>query len=474
MAFSEPLSQQIRVSADITDAALDAIKPGSVAERVEDSDATKELIDHGIQPFLIDRVWQGHVQLIVSRNRGIGDDAWVEITNAARSDMDPTSSFSRGAFSDPQLSIQEGQPSFPLDFKDPVVFAYSVLRLDRPGAVGPNAASSTRVLAGNLERLGAPPVESPTTAPRPWALATISAGWYSLMATMNQVWNSTSAATVEKSLSAYRPAFIRRLEATRERPLSRESTLAFVRSLALDAQKSQARLLVLYCIGHMVTHGDNTLALLMGDATPASDKSRPPDEFSGMGGNLADLARAATAIQRKLEPPQGELQLGDLYDAAASGEIPFALVIDGCLEALAFAKFRDRRGLIIGPKQVQQVFVGPGSPESAISKFSDRLRHFPDDQPFLSSRNPVILGAAPGTFANERDNPIWEWGAPVGPLASYIAITVQRSRFWPNRPSLALLLNWSAENKRLGENNLKGTISWSEWTQLLSMRSTAP
>ncbi|MBV8589502.1 MAG: hypothetical protein JO212_05485 [Acetobacteraceae bacterium] len=481
--FLSRYRDKFQISVEITGAASYAIK--SISERLDDSESARELIDHGIQPILIDRVWQGYIQLIVSRKLGVSDNAWAEVINAVRHDMDPTSPTNRDACSDSELSIKEGQLGFALSVQwfdpvqqtcrsDPVVFAYSALRLGRPGSIGSNLSSPTRVLSGELGRLGTLPAEMPATTPRPWALATVSSGWYSLMATMNQPWNSISAATVEKSLSAYRPTFTRRLEAARERTLTREATLDFVRSVALEAKKRQARLLVLYYIGHMVTHDDDTLALLMGDATRGGGSAQSPDVFYSTGGNIADLGRAATAIRRKLQPPEGELQLGDLYDAAASGGVPFVLIVDGCLEAPKFAAFRDRLGLIIGPQQLLNVFVGPDSPENAISRFSDRLRHFPDGQPFLSSKNPVILGAAPGTVAYERENLAWEWGAPIGPLASYIATTVERSKFWPDRPSLAQLLNWSAENKRLGENNLKGTISWSDWSQFLSMRSTPP
>lgn len=471
--FLNRFRDKIQVSAEVTDAASHAIEPGSLNERLNQSEAAKALIRRGIEPFLVDRVWQGHVRLVVSRKPNVSDQAWDEVADAARGDMDPASR--RGAYSMAELSIKEGEPSFALSFNDPIVFAYSVLKARGRDTIGSNGSFATRLQSADLKRLvSSSVIETPPMAPRPWVLATVSSGWYSRMATMDQPWNSASAASAAASLSAYRPSLVRQLEATRERTLTQESTLAFVRSAVLDAKKNRARLLVLYYIGHMVTHDDDTLALLMGDAGPSRSSAAAPADLSAMGGNLADLARSMSAIQRKVAPPPGELQLSDLYDAVASGGVPFVLIVDGCLEAPDFGAFRDRLGLVIGPRQLTELYIGNGSPAAALSSFADRLRHFPDGQAFLSSWNPVILGAAPGTFAYERENPNWEWGAPVGPLASYIAMTVERSKLWPDRPPLAQLLSWSAENKLVGEINLKGTISWSDWPHLLSIRSTAP
>jgi len=471
--FLGTLRDQILVSAKVENGTMFAIMPESIAKRIDDSMAAKALIARGIKPLLIDRVWQGRVELVVSRRPGMSDTAWAQVVDAAREDIDQASR--RGASEAVELVGDDADaPHFSLLFKDPIVFSFSVVEVEKRGsAPGTSRVTARRILASELDdRRRFSMAETPPIAPRPWMLATISSGWYQRMAPLNQPWNAQSASVVAEALAKYLPLAVHSFEATRDQPLTREATLAFVRTFGEEAKRRRVKLLVVYYIGHMVTHDDQTLTVLMGDAEPSRDSVQEKGDVSTAGGNLDALARSISAIQRKLALPPGELELNDLYNTLHATGLPFILAVDGCLEVPSFAAFRDRLGLVIGPKQLVQLYIGNGSATQALHDFATRLYHFPDGQPFLKARNPVLLGAAPGTFAKQHDHPRWRWGPPVGPLASYIATTAQRSKAWPDRPSLVRLLHWSAENKMVGQINLRGTMSWSDWGPLLSASET--
>jgi hypothetical protein len=463
---------RLTVTAGITDGALHVAGRETYSRHLEDSRSAQDLLARGLEPLLIDRAWRAQITLDIGRRSGVDDEAWAEVIRAVQADADAAEQ--KGAFDRQEHDSIDPAPepddaSFRLTLGKRVTCAYSVVKLSRGG-------KTFLAVRGRTESSALPTYaavkEPPSASIRPWTLATVSSGWYSEMATMNQPWNAISAKVAAAALRSYHPVASSELVATRERPLAKELTLAYARQVAKDAKSRRGHLIVFYYIGHMVTYEDNSLALLMGDAGRTRLPAAQSDGLAKMGGNLADLSRMMSAIQRKAQPPKGELELSSLYQALASGGLPFILLVDGCMQAAAFAEFRERLGLVIGPDQENELFVGQGSATDALRQFTDGLVHFADRQPYLSSANPVVLGAAPGTVANPLRNPVWQWGAPVGPLANYIATTVERSKLWQDRPSLARLLNWSAETARVGETNLKGTMSWSDWLPLLSAKTS--
>ena len=427
---------RISVSATAADGTLYATGAGAHETRLKDSKWARDLMARGSELFLIDRIWQARVSLEISRGSGTGDDDWAELIQAVLDDMDRAEQ--RGAFEagehdgvDPQPDSAD--PGFRLNLGKSVTCAFSMVRLSR--RAGPVTATRVGAAVGGRPAY-VPVTETASVAMRPWTLATVSSGYYSDMATMNQPWNATSAEVAASALRSYRPTAVRGLAATPTRPLTRDLTLAFARDAARDAKSRRARLMVFYYIGHMVTYDDNALALLMGDAGRTRVAGGRTEGLESMGGNLADLARAMVAIGRRADPPRGELELADLYEALASGGVPFILLVDGCMQAEAFAAFRERLGLVIGPHQESELFVGPGSAPQALRRFTDGLMHFADGQSYLSSRNPVVLGSAPGTVANPLRNPVWEWGAPAGSLGQ-LRRQYRSALQAPGRPPLA-------------------------------------
>jgi hypothetical protein len=472
--FLNRYRDRLTIGAAVSDAGYYIVPSDSYAVLVADSKAAKAVLQRGAGLQLVDRAWSGRLTLRISRKSGVDDTSWAELVAAVGDDIDQAAQRAAVDAEDADRVIDpptEDATSFNLAIGKPVVCAYSLVELRR---VDRAVAPRRLLVGGSADQLMPRALPTPPRAPRPWTLATVSSGWYSAMATMNQPWNGESAAVLAGALASYQPAASLHLAATREQPLTSEATLQFARQVAEDAKRRHARLVVFYYVGHMVTYEDNSLALLMGDAGRTRVAARRVGDLAPMGGNLAELARSLGTIARKAAPPLGELDVADLYDAIASTGTAFVLLIDGCMQADKFASFRERLGLVIGPKQESELFVGPGTATDALRSFADGLRHFPDGQSYLSSKNPVVLGAAPGTIASVQENPTWRWGAPVGPLARYVATTVQRSELWADRPSLPRLLNWSAENQQVGEINLKGTISWSDWLPLLSARTALP
>src|SRR5207248_1588832 len=103
----------------------------------------------------------------------------------------------------------------------------------------------------------------------------------------------------------------------------------------------------------------------------------------------------------------------------------------------------------------------------ALRNAIQKLSAYSEDFPWLRSPDATVLGATPGTLAFAHDHPKWLLGAPTGPIAWRLAGSVERTRYDANRPNLIRLLNWTAERQPIGEQALRGTVSWSDWLPYL-------
>jgi hypothetical protein len=307
--------------------------------------------------------------------------------------------------------------------------------------------------------------EGKIVGPRRWALATIASGRYQFLAGMDQDWNTQSADLVADALADWRPTVSRSLKPADSSGLSRQAVLTFLDMFIQEAQKAKAELLVIYYVGHMERTGTGALSLLMGDA-PADREIRAPAPLTGVG-NLRDIMQIVDQAEAELAPRPGSLDVAVIHRRLAGARVPFVLLVDGCLEDPSFADARQRLGIIVDARGGEPVYVGLGDAGTALREQIAKLQAYPQDFPWLRSRDPTILGATPGTVAYSEANPVWLLGGTVGPVARRLSDVVARTRWNSDRPSLIRILSFSADRQSIGPQELVGTVSWSDWLPYL-------
>jgi hypothetical protein len=234
----------------------------------------------------------------------------------------------------------------------------------------------------------------------------------------------------------------------------------------METKRERAELLVIYYIGHMERTATGELSPLMTDAPKERPVHEPPVPSSGVG-NLRDIMHAVNQTQAELTPAPGSLDIAVLHRRIAATKIPFVLLVDGCLEDSNYAQARSRLGIVVDAHGGEPVYVGPGDAGTALKEQIAQLRAYPQDFPWLKSKDITVLGATPGTFAYGEAHPQWLLGGTVGPIARKLYDVVARTRWDPDRPSLVRVLNYSADRQSIGPQELVGTVSWSDWLPLL-------
>ena len=379
------------------------------------------------------RTWEVRAALEVTPGLEMAKADWLAMRKAALGDQ--TGTVRLGVTSD----------SIVLTLPEKVVVAID----PGPAALGPSQ----------------PAREGPVTGPRRWALATIASGRYQFLAGMDQDWNTQSADLVADALADWRPTVSGALKPTDSSGLSRQGVLAFLDTFAQNAKKAKAELLVVYYVGHMERTGTGALSLLMGDA-PADRKIRPPAPSAGVG-NLRDVMQIVDQAEAELAPRQGSLDVAVIHRQLGRAKIPFVLLVDGCLEDPSFADARQRLGIIVDAHGGEPVYVGPGDAGTTLREQIVKLQEYPQDFPWLKSRDATILGATPGTVAYAESNPVWLLGGTVGPVARRLFDVAARTRWNSDRPNLIRILSFSADRQSIGPQELVGTVSWSDWLPYL-------
>jgi hypothetical protein len=301
----------------------------------------------------------------------------------------------------------------------------------------------------------------------PWTLATVSSGYYQHLRTSNQPWNARSADAVEGALGLFLPQSKKRLRATLDSPVTSDILKQFVARLETDAQEAHSRFILVYFIGHTLSWPNGDIVLVLGEAEeiPESKRQYTNDAISErVGENVGSLFKLADALNANLERlPLGYMPLRELYAELEGTRIPFALTVDGCLRNDEFEQFRNGLGLSSESSTRTFFYTGPdGKLLTSLDAFDSRLRHFGDSLPYLHSKNPVILAAKPGTFAQPWPDPDLDW-SEVGPLAARITNYVRASVWDPDPPTLGEVLSNVTDYKGTGEISPKGSISWSDF-----------
>lgn len=245
---------------------------------------------------------------------------------------------------------------------------------------------------------------------------------------------------------------------------------------------------MIYYVGHMVSSRTGDLLLHMGDATPAlireMNQHGPPPLVSetsplSAAGNLLDLHgqlreianRAGVQVEalgkggQSPNPTPGFVTLDSLHGMAAMSGVPFALIVDGCLQDSAFTETMGALGFSYDEQDPAQFYyVGPSEVVTREAwDMATAMRNYGRQRPFLTDRNPVVLSAKPGTFAMARGNPFLIGGPAIGPLSERAHRLAQTTLLNREPWDLCTMVHHLAEFNGVGEINLEGSISWSDF-----------
>jgi hypothetical protein len=510
--------------------------------------ASSDVLDQaarGNKPMVIVRAFEGELELRLTKSGAVSGDVWLGKKKLAEAVKAPSGQ--------QEVEVHDnGSNQTTISWKDPVVFAYEVMRAEiitKSMGVQPDDISFSRVPAAELDKLtnlpeahpsqsrlsptrerdGSPGVTvyscsypevvgasastegrllSLTAAPsvkhsstrlvgltiqaatseshkgrpdinvsplssvtppdkgEPWALVTISAGFYPQVQWLQQEWNALDADVFEKALSVYRPRMQMRLRATRDQPSSSEGILEFLRSSASQAGERGAKLLVIYYIGHAVTRANGDILLLQGSITA---KMLAELEKSSANSELPKSIAGLAALSDSINLSEGFVRLADIHARLKESGIPFVLLVDGCMENNAFQSFVKSLGFTYRKDQPMLYYSGSAPVIfHEMLDLADRMRHFPDRLPYLKDTNPVIMAAKPGTVAPMKKNPEWSGGFPVGPLTEEAYRASVRAQLAAEPLSLPEFLESLAGFRGVGEINLDGAICWSDFSQVES------
>lgn len=259
----------------------------------------------------------------------------------------------------------------------------------------------------------------------------------------------------------------------RSAPLTADTFTAARKKIFDAVKKLKPRAFVLYYSGHAVSGTAGAHYLVMGNYNgkladdlketspffPTGDPSSPLT-----GSNIEDIAKAIAAAGQKLATSwPGLVAVADLYRELTETGVPFAIIVDGCYEAAAMSQLRDELQLTPWGD-----YFGPddGGPRE-IQKYQRALRTY-GEAPYLRSTNPVIFAAKPGTVAPVVRHPLYETDllGGVGPLAAKLTGTYLYALENQESLSLGPLLRRITDFAGTGELDVKGSISWSDFSAL--------
>jgi hypothetical protein len=372
-----------------------------------------------------------------------------------------------------QIEAKGGsEDSIEFDIAQPIVFAFEASKasyVTNNLSTKPDDVTLTPVkpaTAMGAHRTGTTSKSGGTS----WVLATMASGYYPNLQNLNQDWNKTSAELVRDTLGKYGPALRAELLSSEELPLSEDIVDAFGQRVVSSARELNAKAIVVYYIGHVVTWPNGDVALVLGTAERIPENpERPTPKAMGaaLGNNIGGLFKLSDALSANLEElPKGFLPLRRLYESFSSAGIPFALLIDGCFRNSEFEQDREALGFTVGHDTREFLYVGPdGQVNRSLDEFGSMLQHFSDSHPYLHGDNPVIFAAKPGTAAFARPNPDWVLGKPVGPLACRMATFLRAAIAASEAPPLSRLFRNITDMNGVGEIESRGSISWSDFSR---------
>jgi hypothetical protein len=458
--------QEVGLELQVTDGKILEMDIPALKRKLMASQEAQSAANKGTDPIVITRAYEGRLTYLLKRKGSDQGSVW---NKAAQSNLN-TEHFRIDA-----SRAQQGEVR--VEMLDPVIFAFE--------------ASSAHFI---LTHLGVEPSDVVLSPIRPqldkvsnvlpadnrpsanWTLVTIASGHYPKLAMLRQDWNADSARLVSSTLAQYAPTAQLNLVSTEEQPLTEQGVHDFLAAVATTVRSNHSQFLVTYYVGHTMTWPSGDIALILGSASqiPTNLPTRSPGLIDqAVGSKIGDLARLANAIDANLETlPEGFLPLRELYSQLEEAHIPFALIVDGCLRMDEFERMRSELGITSDKGQNIFFYAGPGGGAGdSLSRLGTLQEHVADTQPYLHSKNLVLLAAKPGTYASSRPSPDNTW-SEVGPLAARLTNLYRASRFDEDRPSLADLVGRVTDFNGVGEISPTGSISWSDSTQFKQLAGT--
>ena len=415
------------MSVTVTDVVLIEMRAGDIKSILMSSDDAQKAAMRNSTVFVISKAYEGHMRVTLKT---------TSETQAETIVRELASAMPRA-----KVDFQIGLTNrISVTFSTPTVVAYELMKADYLS----NSLSiePSDVVFTPVKEAAVPPVlmTSPYdySGPLDWGLLTLSSGVYPSNPIWDQTWNAWSAKTVQRELDYFAPHFRYAVHATPVQPLTRDAALSAARKSAQRAIVEGIDLIVAYYIGHSVVRRDGEIVLLTGDSS--IDTIHTVDEAT--------------------------LSLCTLYDALDASDLPFVLLVDGCLESDAIDNYRESLGFVLPQRFGAMDYHG--SEEyitDELSRYVHSLNNFATKHRFLHTSNPVIFAAKPGTVAPGVLDPLHDWGPLHGPLAKRIAWMVNRVRFTrPSRP-LQEAIRGTVDFNITGELTSEGTISWSDFSK---------
>jgi hypothetical protein len=460
-------SEAVRIEIRAHDCRVIEMKLPVIKDRLLHSKEVLEQSARGNNPFVVVRAFEGTLETRLTKSGKESARAWDDVKESARrsskASQTNTTRISLAGTSEDEVIV-----SWPT----PVVFAYEVQKASlitthlgtKPDDVN-FAPVSVSDLTNATPKNPKPTAKSEGTGG--WAMLTIASGYYPQVQFLNQEWNASSAGVFEDALLPYHPSSVLRLRSSADTSLTANLVLSNATQFVKHATEEGRSLVVVYYVGHTVSGASGNLWLVQSDATVDSiqDAGKTPPNLKPVGENLDQLSKIADAVQATYgDGPKGMLAVEKLCAALSEGGVRFALIIDGCMEDQAFKDMANAVGFQFNPRYPELFYVGKSDVVTTeMSDFANLLDHFGQSMPCLRSENPVILAAKPGTVALGVKNPFVEGGPPLGPLAVRAKEVVTAGLLNGESPPLATVIKSLASYRGVGEINLKGSISWSDF-----------
>jgi hypothetical protein len=446
--FDSDVDELLDVSLQLREGRVIEAPLPSLRERVASDGDVARLRARGRDPEVIVRAYEATCDLVLRQRSEMNAKQWLELRKAALKSS---------------AELRE-DGSLVFRSKSPSVVAYETLSVgivaDSLGSGEPRVVL-TETVAENISG-PAKPRASPTT--------TVFAG---VASTRNPLLGDLPAA--QNSLTLMEEAMAEagveeRVTWASDGLLDKDTLFGWLRGVAERTEKAAAEAVVVYWVGHSVSLSNGQLYLVMGDYQGDLQEDVGSVERRDMlseegqplsGTNIDDLVGVLQAVE-DLAPDEvpGLVPLVEVHSFLAESEVPFVILVDGCYPAERMDELREELYLTEWGD-----YFGPNlSPD--MGRYSKALGIF-GKRPYLTSPDPVVLAAKPGTLAPIRRHPWneWDFATGVGPLASRVAWNIRRSRGYSEGLSWGQLLSLIADQKRgLGELSVRGSITWSDFS----------
>jgi len=243
-------------------------------------------------------------------------------------------------------------------------------------------------------------------------------------------------------------------------------------------KQKRKSLFVFYYAGHAVAGPNGHLYLVMKDyrGNPVEDigenymyglsREQLNDPGSPMGGsNISDILDVVNAMQTVYpEQIEGLYPVSKIEEIFRGIKVPFVILIDACYSHSQMSQLRQQltltnEGDYYGP----EIEGGP----MEVRRYAAAIHRF-GNVPYLNSKNVVILSSAPGSIAVGVRNPIPSVlnNDFVAPLSGKLYKNFESVLLNGDPVSYGDFFYSVIDVKELGEMKIKGTVSWSDFSQL--------